>query len=119
MRIFGKRRKKRSAYQIEMDRLLEARLNLDPLDDAAEYDAINKRIKDLQEQKTTDKLNRRRMTPEGRRTAGTIVGGLALMGANFFMESKGSMLTGRRAKDADNIMSTIIRTITNIMSKGG
>lgn len=121
MRIFGiriGRKRKKSVYQIEMDRLLAARLQLDPVKDAELYNQINAKIDALQKQKTTNIQNGRRMTPEGRRTLGTIVGGVALMGANYWMESHSGMLTGRRAKDGDNIMGTIIRSVTNIMSRG-
>ena len=121
MKIMGIRigkKRKRDVYKVEMDRLLAARLQLDPVKDADLYNQINLKIDALQKQKTTNIQNSRKMTPEGRRTLGTIIGGVALMGANFFMESHSGMLTGRRAKDGDNIMSTIMRTVTNIMSRG-
>lgn len=112
MKIRFGRRRKRDAYKIDMDKLLAARINLDPVKDRVLYDDINRKIADLQAQKTRDIQNSRRITPEGRRTIGTIVGGLALMGANYLLETKGSMLTGRRSKDADNIMSSFTRAIT-------
>lgn len=121
MKIMGIRigkKRKRDVYKVEMDRLLAARLQLDPVKDADLYNQINLKIDALQKQKTTNIQNSRKMTPEGRRTLGTIIGGVALMGANFFMESHSGMLTGRRAKDGDNIMGTIMRTVTNIMSRG-
>ena len=118
MRLFGRKRKK-SVYQVEMDRLLAIRLSLDPVEDAERYDDINRRIEALQKQRTTNIMNGRRWTPEGRRTFGTIIAGLSMAGFNWWFEGKQGMLTGRRAKDVDTIYNVAYRSIMNFFSKGG
>lgn len=115
MWIWTPRTKKVDAYKSEMDRLLWMRSKIDPGTDA--YDRINAEIRELQSQKTTNIRNGRRMTPEGRKTLGTILGGITLMGANFLMEAKGGMLTGRRAKDGDSIMSGLWRGIMGMFNR--
>lgn len=118
MWIYGRpRTKKRSAYKIEMDRLLAKRLTLEP--GTSEYDHINQEIKDLQAQKTTNISNNRKFSPETRKTIGTAVCGISLMGINYWLENHSGMLSGRRSKDADTIMSTVLRSMTNMFRMGG
>lgn len=102
-----KPKKKRDSRLVERDRLEMMRMQLQPGTEA--YDHINQEIKELQAQITTDKLNRRRMTPEGRKTLGTVLGGIILLGANTWVASKGPMLTGQDAKNREGIMGSVIR----------
>lgn len=115
MWIWQPKSKKRDAYKVEMDRLLATRMRLTPGTDA--YDRINAEIRELQSQKTTNIKNGRRMTPEGRRTLGTLLSGVILMGANCLIEAKGGMLTGRRAKDGDSIMGGVWRGLLGTFNK--
>lgn len=115
MWIWKPRTKKRDAYKVEMDRLLMMRMQLDPGTDA--YDRINAEIRELQSQKTTNIKNGRKMTPEGRKTLGTVLAGVLLMGTNCLLEQKGGMLTGRRSKDADSIMSGVWRGVLGMFNR--
>lgn len=109
------RTKRRNAYDVEMDRLLMMRMQINPGTDA--YDRINAEIRELQSQRTTNIKNGRRMTPEGRKTLGTVLAGIILMGTNCLIEQKGGMLTGRRAKDGDSIMGGLWRGLLGMFNR--
>lgn len=102
-----------TADQNELDRLETMRMKAEP--GTEKYDKICAAIKDLQASMEKKKLLRRRMTPEGRGTIGKIlaalVPGVALTGLNYYLENHEGMLTGRRSKDQDTIMGSILRNL--------
>lgn len=108
-----KRKRGKSAYQEHLDRLESLRRKYDPWTE--EYKCITQAIKDLENEEMAKKKVARRFSDETRGTLGKIcavlIPGIAVTGFNYFMENRFGMLSGRRSKDEDSVMSGILRSL--------
>jgi len=100
-----------TAYEAELDKLRTLRYNQEP--GTLEYAATCQAIKDLQEEHKNEKMFSRKFSPETReaigRGAAALIPGALLTGLNYYLENHEGMLTGRRSKDQDSMMASIIR----------
>lgn len=103
----------RTAYEVEMDRLRTKRMNAEP--GTLEYAQIQKAIADLQEEAKNDKIIGYKLSKEGRENVfkglSVLVPGACLSFLNHYLENHEGMLSGRRSKDQDSIMSQVWRSL--------